>query len=198
MLITFYFLQHTVKSVYIKDQFENFSYFWVFRISIHLIRIMIRIQHFRLNTDPDPDLIRIQGSNDQILKKFTQKKNIKFFCMKTYNLPIPRPPERTSKLQKKPSAFKREHPALFFFFCWSFLPSCIRILNPDSHPDKDPWTWLNPDPKRSSFLFSNSAFEQEKRSAIFAGGRASKASCSRVQTLRRPLSSCQVSFNSYT
>jgi hypothetical protein len=29
------------------------------RILIHFIRI--RIQHFRLNTDPDPDPIRIQG-----------------------------------------------------------------------------------------------------------------------------------------
>jgi hypothetical protein len=35
------------------------------RIRIHVIRI--RIQHFRLNTDPDP--IRILGFNDQKLKK---------------------------------------------------------------------------------------------------------------------------------
>jgi hypothetical protein len=46
-------------------------------------------------------------------KKCTAKK-IKKFWIKKYNLPIPRPPERerTSKLQKKPSALKREHPAL--------------------------------------------------------------------------------------
>jgi hypothetical protein len=50
------------------------------RIRIHFIRI--RIQHFRMNTDPDP--IRIQGFNDQKLKKITAEKN----C----NLPIPRPP----------------------------------------------------------------------------------------------------------
>ncbi len=31
--------------------------------AVHLIRI--RIQHFRLNTDPDPDPIRIQGFDDQ-------------------------------------------------------------------------------------------------------------------------------------
>jgi hypothetical protein len=37
------------------------------RIRIHFIRI--RIQHFRLNTVSDPDLIRIQGLNDQKLKK---------------------------------------------------------------------------------------------------------------------------------
>jgi hypothetical protein len=35
--------------------------------SIHLIQI--RIQHFRLNTDPDPDPDRIQGFDDQKLKK---------------------------------------------------------------------------------------------------------------------------------
>ncbi len=40
-----------------------------FRIRIHLIRI--RIQRLRLETNPDPDLdpIRIQGFNDQKLKK---------------------------------------------------------------------------------------------------------------------------------
>ncbi len=37
------------------------------RIRIHFIRIRIQLQHFRLNTDPDP--IRIQGFNDQKLKK---------------------------------------------------------------------------------------------------------------------------------
>jgi hypothetical protein len=36
-------------------------------IRSHLIRIRIRIQYFGLNTDPDP--IRIQGFNDQKLKK---------------------------------------------------------------------------------------------------------------------------------
>jgi hypothetical protein len=41
------------------------------RIRIHFIRI--RIQHFRLNTNPDP--IRIQGFNDQKLKKITVGKN---------------------------------------------------------------------------------------------------------------------------
>jgi hypothetical protein len=79
------------------------------RIRIHFIRI--RIQHFRLNTDPDPDLIRIriqygsgsntepdpdpiriQGFNDQRLKNITAEKKIKFFFIKNYNLPIPRPP----------------------------------------------------------------------------------------------------------
>jgi hypothetical protein len=40
----------------------------VFQIRVHLTRI--RIQHFRLNTDADPDLkFRIQGFDDQKLKK---------------------------------------------------------------------------------------------------------------------------------
>ncbi len=40
-----------------------------FRIRSHLIRI--RIQNFRLNTDPDPDPIRIHGFDDQKFKKIT-------------------------------------------------------------------------------------------------------------------------------
>jgi hypothetical protein len=58
------------------------------RISNRFIRI--RIQHFRLNTDPDP--IRIQGFNDQKLKQKLQLKKFNFFGSKNYNLPIPRPP----------------------------------------------------------------------------------------------------------
>jgi hypothetical protein len=46
------------------------------RIRIHFIRI--RIQHFRLNTDPDPIRILIQGFNDQKLKKITAGKKTFF------------------------------------------------------------------------------------------------------------------------
>jgi hypothetical protein len=67
------------------------------RIRVRLIPI--RMQHFGLNTDPNSD----PEFDDQKMEK-------KFF--------------RTSKLQKKPSAHKREHPALqnmkflnFFYFC---------------------------------------------------------------------------------
>ncbi len=96
----------------------------VFRIRIHLIRI--RIQHFKLNTDPD--LIRTQCFDDQKLKKITgRKKNI--FLIKNCNLPIPRPRQRWSRLQKTPFALQREHPALhnikflnFPYFCGSFFP----------------------------------------------------------------------------
>jgi hypothetical protein len=40
-------------------------------IRIHFFRIRICIQHLRMNTntDPDPEPIRIQGFNDQKLKK---------------------------------------------------------------------------------------------------------------------------------
>jgi hypothetical protein len=41
------------------------------RIRIHFIRI--RILHLRLNNVPDPDPIRIQGFNDQKLKKKLKK-----------------------------------------------------------------------------------------------------------------------------
>jgi hypothetical protein len=50
------------------------------RICIHFIRI--RIQHFRLNTDPDPDPIRIQGFNDQKLRNKLQPKKIIFLKSK--------------------------------------------------------------------------------------------------------------------
>jgi hypothetical protein len=53
-----------------------------------------------------------------------------FLGIKNYNLPIPRPPYRKSKLQKKTSALKREHPALqnmkflnfFLNFVGNFCP----------------------------------------------------------------------------
>jgi hypothetical protein len=61
------------------------------RIRIHLIRI--RIQHFRLNTNPDQDPIRIQGFDDQKLEKIAAGlKIILLFLVKNYYLPIPRPP----------------------------------------------------------------------------------------------------------
>ncbi len=73
---------------------------------------------------------RIHGFDDQTLKRL---------------------PLRMSKLQKKLSALKREHPALqnirllnFFCFCGSVLPSRIRIPNPDTDPT-DPLNWMKLD-----------------------------------------------------
>jgi hypothetical protein len=52
--------------------------FDLFRIRIHFFRI--RIQRWRLEANTDPGPIRIQGFNDQKLKKITaDKKNLIFF-----------------------------------------------------------------------------------------------------------------------
>jgi hypothetical protein len=99
--------------------------------------------------DPDPD----PGFYDQnLIKKITAEKKIKFFWIKNYNLPIPR--QRTPKLQEKPSALKREHPVLknmkildFFLFLWVVFD----LLDPDpdpstqiiADPDADPKPWEN-------------------------------------------------------
>jgi hypothetical protein len=48
-----------------------------FRMRIHFFRI--RRLRLETNPDPDPDPIRIQGFNDQKLKKMTAEKKIKFF-----------------------------------------------------------------------------------------------------------------------
>jgi hypothetical protein len=57
------------------------------------------------------------------------------------------------KLQEKPSALKREHPALqkikilsFFYFFGSFLPSWIRIRIRNLYADPDPAAQINADP----------------------------------------------------
>jgi hypothetical protein len=46
----------------------------VFQIRIHFIRI----RPFRLNTDPDPDTIRIQGFDEEKIGKNLQLKKIKY------------------------------------------------------------------------------------------------------------------------
>ncbi len=60
---------------------------------------------------------------------------------------------RTPKLQEKPSALKREHPALqkmkirsFFLFLGSFLPSWIRIRIRNLYADPDQAAQINADP----------------------------------------------------
>ncbi len=79
-------------------------------------------------------------------KKFTAEK--KKFLIKNYNLP--RPPQSTSKLQKKPSAVKRIHPALqnmkflnFSTFVGHFCPprsgSGFRIRIRIHWPE---WIWI--------------------------------------------------------
>ncbi len=76
--------------VYFKD-FGPWVYIMVrnagLRIRIHFIRVRIRIQHFRLNTDPDTGVLMTK-----IWKKITAQKEIKFLRIKNYNLPILGPP----------------------------------------------------------------------------------------------------------
>ncbi len=76
------------------------------------------------------------GSGSTVLmnNKFKKKPDEIFlyiFCLiKNCNLLVPRRPQRTSKLQEKLSALKREHPALQkmnFTNSFLFLPSWIRI-----------------------------------------------------------------------
>ncbi len=67
---------------------EFISVFWIriywlrIRISIHCLRIRIRIYHFGLNTDPNP------GFDDQKLKKFAAEKKLDIFLIKNCNLLI--------------------------------------------------------------------------------------------------------------
>ncbi len=119
------------------------------RIRIHLIRI--RIQHFRLNTDPT-----IQSGSRVLMttnwKKCTAKK-IKFVRSKnticlSLGLQKGRPSYKRRSLQppKKTSSLQSMDFLIFFLLCELFLSSGIRIRIPN--PDTDPLTWLNPDPIR--------------------------------------------------
>jgi hypothetical protein len=81
--------------------------------------------------DPDP------GFDDLKLKKICSWKLISIFLIKNCNLLIPRPPERTPKLQEMPSALKREHPVLKnmkILDCFLFLWVIFALLDPDLDP----------------------------------------------------------------
>ncbi len=112
------------------------------RIRINFIRI--RIQHFRPNTNPDPDPIRIQGFNDQKLKKKITAEKKNFFGSKTaiylsLGLHKVRPKYRRS-LQLSKEAIQHFKTWTFkkFLLLWVFFA----LLDPD------PLTRLNPDPIR--------------------------------------------------
>ncbi len=106
------------------------------RIRIHFIRI--RIQHFRMNTNPDPDTIRNQGFNDQKLKK---NYSWNFFIYQTaINLSLGLHkvcPSYRRSLQRPSNTSKHELLQIFFYFCGSFLPFWIRIRIPNQDPDLD-------------------------------------------------------------
>ncbi len=114
------------------------------RIRIQFIRIRIQLQHFRLNTDPDP--IRIQGFKDQKLKK---KKN--FGSKTTIYLSLglhkesPSTEEAFSSQKRPPNTSKHELFKKISTFVGQFLPSWIRIRI--SNTDPDPLTRFHPDPQ---------------------------------------------------
>jgi hypothetical protein len=76
---------------------------------------------------------QIQSFDDRKSDQIYSFKEIIFF-IKNCNLHTPGPPLRTSKLQEKPSALKREHPAvqnLKFFPVFLFLRVIFALLDPD-------------------------------------------------------------------
>ncbi len=97
------------------------------------------------DTDPDPAFSSESGSGS--------------FFIKICNLLMSK-----AKLQEKPSALKKEHPAaLKNYVCGSLLPSWIRIANPD--PDTDTGTLLNPDPIRIRIRIHNTALRNTMTAA---------------------------------
>ncbi len=138
-------------------------------ITNNLVVFFFRVSD-RYSFDPDPDpafeaeyRIRIQGFDDQNYKNFTAEKKFNIFKIKNCNLSIFRLPERASKLQKKPQAIKREHPALqnmkflilSIFFVGHFCPpisgSGFRIWNRIHWLD---WIRIQSETLIFSFLFS--------------------------------------------
>jgi hypothetical protein len=100
------------------------------RIRIHFIRI--RIQHLRLNINPDP--IRIQGFMTKNCKKITAEKKLTIYP--SLGLHIVQVTEEAFSSQKRPYNTSKHELKKKLYFCGSFLPSWIRIRNPD--PDSQP------------------------------------------------------------
>ncbi len=78
-------LSEQVVGIHGSVKIREIKIFWrtnfaVFRIRIHWVRI--RIQHFRLNTDPNQDAIPIQGFVDYKMKKLTAENKFRFFLSK--------------------------------------------------------------------------------------------------------------------
>jgi hypothetical protein len=89
----------------------------------------MQLQHFRLNTG---------SKGPKIGGKLLMKIKLNFFWIKNYNSPIPRPPSRKSKLQKKPSALKRGQPTLQNWnFSKKFLLLWVIFALLDPDPDSE-------------------------------------------------------------
>jgi hypothetical protein len=108
--------------------------------------IWIRIQHFRLNTDPDP--IWIQGFDDQKIEKNLQL-NKKNFWIKNFNLPIQglhkgRPDYRRSlQISKRTSITSKHEISFFSTFVGHFCPpgsgsGSTDLIVSGSNTDPDP------------------------------------------------------------
>ncbi len=123
-------------------------------IRFHFLRIRIQSLMMETNTDPDPDPnpIRIQGLNDQKLKKnfnwnfflFWSKTAI-YLSLGLHKVPVCPSYRRGLQLSKEAiQHFKTWTFTNFFLLLWVFLPSWIRIRI----PNPDPQTRLNTDPIR--------------------------------------------------
>ncbi len=109
--------------------------------------IEIRIQHFRLTFDPDPDPILFQVFNNQKIGKNLQlKKNYIFGSKTTINIslglfkgcPNYRRSLQLSKENIQHLKRRRRHFLIFFYFCRSLLASWIRIRIPNNtDPDSE-------------------------------------------------------------
>jgi hypothetical protein len=86
----------------------------------------IRVQYFRLNSDPDPD----PGFDDQKLKEKLQLEKI-CTCFLDQKLQFTYPQASIKDVQVAEEAFSTK----IFFFCGSFWPSWIRIRIPNTDPD---------------------------------------------------------------
>jgi hypothetical protein len=94
--------------------------------------------------DTDPDPIRIQGFEDQKLKKKIQQNFFFVFSLdRKLQFTYVQAKEETFSLQKRTSSTPKSFKKSLFYVCESLLPSWIRIANTDS--DTDPGIPLNPD-----------------------------------------------------
>ncbi len=110
----------------------------VIRIRIHWVPIRIRIQHFRLNTDP----IWIQGFDDQKIKKICSWKKIRYFFFQIviyFSLGLHKKNYRRSHQHIKTWNF-----VTFFYFCGSSGSGSEKLMS-NQHRDVflSPSNWVN-------------------------------------------------------
>jgi hypothetical protein len=114
-----------------------------------------------LNADPDP--VRIQGFHDRKLKEKKTAEN--FFYQKLQFTYVQATGEAFNSQKRTCSTSKNE---IYIYVCGSFLPSWIRIANPDT----DPGTLLDPDPIRIR-IHSTAGITHEKLAKCLGCGGGS-------------------------